>query len=240
MKRNLFLAGILGITLVFGLILSGCPTEATDDTPSGKLGDKTLKLTGTVYTRTTSGTSYTYDKYETGNTVVLNIGNVTNKEFALTGGKLEIALADKPTTGFTTLTDANAKSLFGFSSYDTVTIEPKDAKGWKLNYYLKSPAGLLSKASYKISGSATSGKSTSETVAYYYVDKAVTITLTEEKATTTLLGVSMTSTHKGATLKLGAGWNAIYTKNSGSTSSSSYKSTSTVSVANPKLRWIKN
>jgi hypothetical protein len=44
MKRNVILAGILGMALVFGLVLAGCNNGTTDNGSSG--GTKSLEITG--------------------------------------------------------------------------------------------------------------------------------------------------------------------------------------------------
>jgi hypothetical protein len=237
MKRQL-VPVLLWALILPALVLTGCPQDSGDSTPGGNLGDGNLVLEGTVYKNTsTDPFSVTYEKYTTDETIeAYTYGSPTKLgDASLLTGEFSLTVK-KPDAASLMAFDA-AQASQQFDAWKNPTVDPADVKGAML--YLQTANGdSIEKKESHGSGNETSVKGGSEYVTYLYVDKDVTFTREENEGSGTYEGLSATYRAKKAVLKLEAGWNALYFEQEGEMSTTSAKSTSSVSVGNPKLRWV--
>jgi hypothetical protein len=215
-KQTLF--GVVGALIALILVLAGCPTEANDSPPSGKIGEKKLTLKGTVYTL--SGTTYT-------NAATAYDGDVEGSpdgKGEIDKGKLEFSVNALPDSALTLpFNDAAVSALLnGGALYTDITITPVDAMYTVLN--LKPDKGsALVPSNTSVSGASVK----SEYVTYLYLSEAVKITGT--KSTTVDLGQP-----SKLNISLVKGWNILYQKNEVKTSGQS----TSIKVEKHNLKWV--
>jgi hypothetical protein len=237
MKNSLKFFGIIALTVVIGLSTTGCPTDdgGSEDGPAF-LGDR-LELSGQVYTEkwNDSYTSLSYQNY-TGN---LAINDYYGGSGEIKNGNLSYSI------GTPDLYTLNPEDQLG-RGYDNVTSSSQNVKG-RLLYYLDTNSGDLRKTSHTISISGTKFSETYEGVVYVYVDKDVTVSGKGKEEKYDEDGYNETYTTKNFSLALKAGWNAVYTKVTESSSfagsidnptSVNFTYTETMSLGNPSLKWV--
>ncbi|MDR2435009.1 MAG: hypothetical protein LBD47_10645 [Treponema sp.] len=214
-KQTLF--GVAGALIALILVLVGCPTEASDSPPSGKVGEKTLTLKGTVYTL--NGTTYT-------NAATAYDGSVDGSPDGtgeIDKGKLEFSVKPLPDSALTLPFDNTAVSyLLEGALYTGITITPTDATYTVLNLETEKGSTLTP---YNTSVSGSSVKS--EYVIYLYLSEDVKITGT--KSTTLDLGQP-----SKLDISLVKGWNILYRKYEVKASGQS----TSIKVEKHNLKWV--
>jgi hypothetical protein len=214
--------------------LAGCPTEDDDPTssiPSGNLGAALTITNEQVYKETYGDTGdTTYTEIDGDKTVTVT--GVTGTA-SITGGKLNLTVTQAPSGSQLSPLSGMIAGLG--EQYTVVNASPNDAKIATLS--LRINDGSYGSSLYKGSATSSSSSYTSESVSYMYVDKDVTISGTGKTTTETEDGTTGTYKTNDFTLNLKQGWNAVYSKNTMSGSSSSYTATTTLSVGNPALKW---
>ncbi|MDR1574576.1 MAG: hypothetical protein LBS37_01100 [Treponema sp.] len=214
-KKTLF--GVVGALTALILVLAGCPTEADDSPPSGKIGEKTLTLKGTVYTL--NGTTYT-------NAATAYDGAVAGAPDGtgeIDKGKLEFSVEPLANAALTLpFNEAAVNVLLDGVLYTDITIAPADATYAVLNLL---PAKGATLEPYNTSVSDTAIKS--EYVTYLYLSKAVKITGT--KSSTFDLGQP-----SKLNISLVKGWNILYRKHEVKTSGQS----TSIKVEKHNLKWV--
>ncbi|MDR0583500.1 MAG: hypothetical protein LBG57_04020 [Treponema sp.] len=211
-KQALF--GVCGALLALSLVLTGCPTEANDSPPSGKIGEKTLTLKGTVYTVSNS-TTFTkagaaYDGEVDGKPG--GSGKITKGEFTFSVEPLDVS------SGPTLNAAALSVLIPTIGLYTDVTVSP-DVKYAVLLLDPDSGAILEHKNS-----AAGSDSVKTERVTYIYLSGAVKITGKKSSGTSGKLDLSLVK-----------GWNIIYEKNE---VKASLTSSSSVKVEKHSLKWV--
>jgi hypothetical protein len=248
MKNSLKIFGIITLAVVVGLSTTGCPSDDSGSNEDGPafLGDR-LELSGQVYTEkwNDSYTSLSYQKY-TGN---LAINDYYGGNGEIKNGNLSFSIG---TPDYLHTLDLEDK--FGWN-YDNLTLSNQNVKGTLLfdpNSGSSIDYSYPRKTSQTISISGTKFSQTFEGVVYVYVDKDVTVSGKgkEEKYDEygyDEYGYKETYTTKNFSLALKAGWNAVYTKVTGSGSftgpiddptSVNITSIETMSLGNPSLKWV--
>jgi len=232
MKNFLKTFGIIAIAAIIGFSMTACPEE--DDGGPVNFGDKLEIKNEQVYTVKYSETAApVYTKF-TGD-VALVSNEARGESGEIKGGKLTYTIGAPPTrylNGFTYM-KGDLENL----GYTNVGVTNTDVKFYQLEE-IEAVSGNRSvykgENSYKLSGTTYSGSS--ESVMFIYVDKAVT--LTAKGGTFDEDGSKITL--KDLNLSLKQGWNALYTKESGSFNINTYTGSSTVSVSidNPNLNWV--
>jgi len=227
----------LAATAALVLVLSGCPTENTDNNGDGEDGlisghiGATLAVDGVqVHTMDTSQVIPTYPNFT--DTVTLNT-EPSNGTATLTNGKLTFSFGT-PIDG--DLENAATVMNSEFSDYNNVTTTSNDAKAAIMSLTTTGNSGLLKMdSSVSIGGTNVIGKV--ESVMYIYVDKDVTVS--GEGDTSTEEGV--TYTYNDFTLAFKYGWNAVYKviETTTAVGGSSSSITETISIAdNTGLKWV--
>jgi hypothetical protein len=165
---------------------------------------------------------------------------------AITNGKLSYTIeTPQPSWGgsLDTVGKYLADGYNRFEDYDDVTVDNPNVKMCILYFSVDSDdyyGPYKENASYNVNVSTMPGSSSYETVNYVYVDGDVTISgkgksETEEDEED---GFLYTSTTKDFNLEFKTGWNALYTKYSGSSGRTSGSGTETMSMKNPNLKWV--
>ena len=213
-KQALF--GICGTLLAFTLVLAGCPTETDDSPPSGKIGEKTLTLKGTVYT-VSGGTTFT----KAGTAYDGDVDGIPGGSGKIAKGQLEFSVAPLDVSSGLTL---SVTALGGIiptigTLYTDVTVTPSTAKYALL--VLNPDSGALLQHRNE-AASASSVKT--ERVTYIYLSEAVKIT-----------GKKSSDTSGKLNLSLVKGWNIVYEKNEVKTS---LATSASVKVEKHSLKWV--
>jgi len=231
-KRTISLFGIIVLVTVIGFLTVTCGDGGGDKGDPTFLGEE-LTLSGQVYKVKRGGTpqkpSINYEKY-TGSLAIDNTfitkyggsGEIKNGQFYYTLGT---------PTGLVPLSSKIAIFFLVDEDYDNVTYSNSTAKGISLPMFLVSGSGSSDyKGLAKFNVSVSGNSFTWEYVYFVYVDKDVTIS-GKGKTTDDEDGEFITKDFK---IALKAGWNAIHWKTTGS----SEKSTETISLGNPSLKWV--
>jgi hypothetical protein len=235
MKNTFNFWGIIALVAVIGFAMAACDNGGGGDGDNAFLGDK-LEFSGQqVYTENQTGIGVSYQNF----TGTLGIDDDNGGNGAITGGKLTY------TIGTPTYLN-NVSDIFGDTN---VTISNPNVKGSWLSLDIDSNdyyALYRGNKTTKMSGNSMSG--TQEQVMYMYVDGDLTISGVGKTETESEIdeddGTVYTDTYttKNFSLALKKGWNAVYTKYTGSQTytATTVKSTITVSISlsNPNLKWI--
>jgi hypothetical protein len=233
LKRTTSLFGIIALVAVIGFFAAACGDGGDGDKGDPTFLGDTLTLSGQVYTVQRGGTpqkpSINYQKFTADlpidNTHFISIyggsGEIKNGQFSYTLGTPKTLIP---------LTSSSAITIFYDDDYyDGVTLSNSTTKGLILTVFLVSGSSdynTLAKFNISVSGNSV----TMEYVYFVYVDKDLTIS-GKGKTTDDEDGEFTTKDFK---LALKAGWNAIHWKTTGS----SEKSTETISLGNPSLKWV--
>jgi hypothetical protein len=221
MKRNSFILGIPAMALVFGLVLSGCPTESTDSGGEEGLPEKDAQVyqdDGTLYTGsgTLKFTERTYDteSHNYKNEAIAEAGKVS-------GGKLTLSLPQPIPAAY----------LDEFDDYDGITVTPKNVPYYFGGLYLFD--GDAERGELFLGGGSENGSSYS--VEYWYFPSAVTIT--GESTENSSSGKSYITNYN---IEAKAGWNAVINSYTSSEDSSTDTYTTDLSKipSDVKLMWF--
>ncbi|MDR1635767.1 MAG: hypothetical protein LBR93_00360 [Treponema sp.] len=207
-KSRWFLTGILGIVLVFGLALTGCPTES-DDGDGGfppinepTTGRETVKYTDAAISGAPEGL--------TADATAID-ADMGITQFTISGGKLTLKL-ETPTSLTTTIASyvssggyLAGKYLYDVNGDNAVTVSSTDVEAVVISKFPCTAGGDPYELQRKWED--TDGKTYrySKEIFYVYVDGNVTLTRDERKITEGEYDI----TSHAFDLQLKNGWNLL-------------------------------
>jgi hypothetical protein len=246
MKRHLFPVLLLALILP---VLTSCPQNSghddtpgntpDDSVPSGSLRDGDLVLKGTLYTEEREAGEIKHGKYTSLDTVEVYAYGELLGEAALTNGEFSIRVSKPAALG--------PIEPSSFYNWTNPKIEPADTEYTEISLLLKEAGKSIIKGGIYISGDYPRNYQVGgEYVWYLYVDKDAAVTLEGEEGEDEweYEGITYTGfqTNKAAVLQLKKGWNALHIKSEESLSITesigTIITTTSVSVANPNLKWV--
>jgi hypothetical protein len=225
--------------------LTGCPQDsgggAPDDNqedgtlpdgspgsiPNGNLGDGPLVIKGKLYVDTGDYPMVAYTPYTAPGVVEMYSGNETLGEVELINGEFEVSI-DKPAD--------LSRPTFGYMTWKNPTADPADVQTGGISFRLKDTDMGIFKEEKKFSWDQAGSMEVIGSVVYWYADKDAVITLGENEIPAENDN-GVTRYYNKAELKLTKGWNALYSEEKRSRSSSLLSMSMSVSVGNPDLKW---
>jgi len=243
-KRTISLIGIIALAVVIGFFAASCGDGGDSGGGGGGGGSaflgETLTLSGQVYLQKYTETSITYQKFN---------GDLAIDDYYYGGsGEIKKGMFSYTIGTPNHLDTFDIDQSFNEDNYNDITVSNPNVSGVILSGFSTGDDNYsyLSKSNATGSRNSKGFSVTNESVYYVYVDSEVTISGKGKTGTYnhTEDGMSYSSTYttKNFSLALKTGWNAVYSKRTGSATITGtvYKVTETeaMSLGNPSLKWI--
>ena len=255
---------IIALTALIGFAMAGCSSATGSDSGGGGGGGgnfsysgpcdssavltPTLILSGQVYTKDDSGDYTVYKKFQPG-----SARDITDFDYHGTGtisstGMLHFT-AEVPDIAtypddYTLLDESHMNANFEFVDfadyYTNLTFSKTGVHAYILTSLMYSGITYINE-NESISVNDTSASGTNEKLVFMYVGEDITFSGTGQTLMTTLPnGIPVSSTSKNFSLALKQGWNAIYVKDTWTSTltGSSGTGTESISLATPPLNWV--